>query len=110
MVAHRESATLAQQFIHDTCSRQHIAREQLTIHADRGSAMTSPSPAVVGRPGQPQRRARGRDAEPRSDQASASRTIFRLYSTVNRRRVAFATTSIAGPTTACSNALITLQS
>ena len=43
-------------------------------------------------------------------QPSASRTIFRLYSTVNRRRVAFATTSIAGPTTASSNALITLQS
>src|SRR5438046_2195787 len=43
-------------------------------------------------------------------QASASRTIFRLYSTLNRRRVAFATTSIAGPTMACSNALIALQS
>src|SRR5207244_8258090 len=43
-------------------------------------------------------------------QASASRTIFRLYSTVNRRRVAFATTSIADPPRACSNALIALQS
>src|SRR5439155_1313121 len=43
-------------------------------------------------------------------QASASRTIFRLYSTVNRRRVAFATTSIAGPPRACSNALIALRS
>src|SRR4029450_13820707 len=41
---------------------------------------------------------------------SASRTIFRLYSTVNRRRVAFATTSIAGPPRACSNALIALRS
>jgi hypothetical protein len=41
-------------------------------------------------------------------QAAASRTIFRLYSTVNRRRVAFATTSIAGPPKVCSNALITL--
>src|SRR4029450_2014695 len=43
-------------------------------------------------------------------QPSASRTIFRLYSTVNRRRVAFATTSIAGPPRACSNALIALRS
>src|SRR6185436_4041446 len=43
-------------------------------------------------------------------QASASRTIFRLYSTVNRRRVALATTSIAGPSWACSNAPIALQS
>jgi hypothetical protein len=29
---------------------------------------------------------------------------------VNRRRVAFATTSITGPTTACSDALIALHS
>jgi putative transposase len=41
MVAHRESATLAERFIHETCARQEIGRGQLTIHADRGSAMTS---------------------------------------------------------------------
>jgi putative transposase len=41
MVAHGESATLAERFIRGTCTRQRIAREQLTIHADRGSAMTS---------------------------------------------------------------------
>jgi putative transposase len=41
MVAHRESATLAERFIHETCARQEIGRDQLTIHADRGSAMTS---------------------------------------------------------------------
>ncbi len=41
IVAHRESATLAEGFIHETCARQGIGREQLTIHADRGSAMTS---------------------------------------------------------------------
>src|SRR5436189_3078657 len=41
MVAHRESATLAERFIHETCARQEIRRDQLTIHADRGSAMTS---------------------------------------------------------------------
>jgi putative transposase len=47
MVAHRESATLAEQFIHETCTRQSIAREALTIHADRGVAMTSKSVAFL---------------------------------------------------------------
>src|SRR6266700_263578 len=47
MVAHGESATLAERFIHETCTRQRIAREQLTIHADRGSAMTSKSVAFL---------------------------------------------------------------
>ena len=47
MVAHRESATLAERFIHETCTRQRIGREQLTIHADRGSAMTSKSVAFL---------------------------------------------------------------
>src|SRR5213594_2342496 len=42
--------------------------------------------------------------------ASASRTIFRLYSAVNRRRVAFAVTSISGPPGARSSTLIVLQS
>lgn len=41
MVAPRESATLAERFIHETCARQEIGRDQLTIHADRGSSMTS---------------------------------------------------------------------
>jgi putative transposase len=41
MVAHRESATLAERFIQETCARQEIGRDQLTIHADRGSAMIS---------------------------------------------------------------------
>ncbi len=41
MVAHRESAMLAERFIHETCTRQGIGRNQLTIHADRGPAMTS---------------------------------------------------------------------
>jgi putative transposase len=35
MVAHRESATLAERFIEETCGRQGIGRGQLTIHADR---------------------------------------------------------------------------
>src|SRR5207249_2354032 len=41
---------------------------------------------------------------------SATRTIFRLYSIVNRCRVAFATTSIAGPPRTCSHAFIALRS
>jgi putative transposase len=47
MVAHRESATLAEQFIRETCARQAIAPEQLTVHADRGSAMTSKPVAML---------------------------------------------------------------
>ena len=47
MVAHRESATLAEQFIRETCARQGIGREQLTVHADRGSAMTSKPVALL---------------------------------------------------------------
>lgn len=41
MVAHRESATLATKLIAETCARQRIAAGQLTVHADRGSSMTS---------------------------------------------------------------------
>jgi putative transposase len=41
MVAHRESAPLAEKLIRDTCARQGIVPGQLTIHADRGSSMTS---------------------------------------------------------------------
>ncbi len=41
MVAARESATLAERLIHDTCLKQNIDQDQLTIHADRGSSMRS---------------------------------------------------------------------
>jgi len=41
MVAERESATLAEKLIAQTCQRQNIQQGQLTIHADRGSSMTS---------------------------------------------------------------------
>ena len=41
MLATRESATLAEKLIGDTCAKQHISRDQLTLHADRGSSMTS---------------------------------------------------------------------
>jgi putative transposase len=41
MVAHRESAELAEGLIADTILKQEIRPGQLTIHADRGSSMTS---------------------------------------------------------------------
>lgn len=41
MVAHRESAGLAEGLIADTCLKQEIRPGQLTLHADRGSSMTS---------------------------------------------------------------------
>ena len=37
MVASRESAALAEVLIRQTCAKQTIDRDQLTIHADRGS-------------------------------------------------------------------------
>jgi putative transposase len=41
MVAQRESAALAKRLIEDTCRKQSIAQEKLTLHADRGSSMKS---------------------------------------------------------------------
>lgn len=41
MVADGESAELAKRLIEDTCAKQRIEPGQLTIHADRGSSMTS---------------------------------------------------------------------
>jgi putative transposase len=47
MVAHRESATLAKKLIAETCRREGIEPSQLTLHADRGSSMTSKSVALL---------------------------------------------------------------
>jgi putative transposase len=41
MIAERESASLAKELIAETCARQAIQPHQLTVHADRGSSMTS---------------------------------------------------------------------
>jgi putative transposase len=41
MIALCERAELAEAFIAETCEREQIAPQQLTLHADRGSAMTS---------------------------------------------------------------------
>jgi putative transposase len=47
MVATRESATLAERLIVATCVKQAISPTQLTIHADRGTAMTSKTVALL---------------------------------------------------------------
>jgi putative transposase len=41
MVAHREQAELAERLIAETIAKQEIPADQLTLHADRGSSMTS---------------------------------------------------------------------
>ena len=47
MVAHQESAALARKLIEETCRRQGITPEQLTLHADRGSSMKSKAVALL---------------------------------------------------------------
>jgi putative transposase len=47
MAAYRDSATLAQRLIAQTCERQGIAQGTLTIHADRGPAMIAKSVALL---------------------------------------------------------------
>jgi putative transposase len=47
MISERETAELAEAFIAETCAKEGIAPDQLTLHADRGSAMTSKSVAQL---------------------------------------------------------------
>jgi putative transposase len=47
MISYRETAGLAKQLIENSCEKQRITPGQLTIHADRGSAMTSKSLALL---------------------------------------------------------------
>jgi putative transposase len=47
MVASRESAMLAKKLIGETCAKQNISPDQLTIHADRGSSMKSKAVALL---------------------------------------------------------------
>ncbi len=47
MVAYRESAVLAQRLIDQTIKRQDIEPGKLTLHADRGSSMTSKPVALL---------------------------------------------------------------
>lgn len=47
MLAHRESAALAERLIKSTVEREEIVPGRLTIHADRGSSMTSKPVALL---------------------------------------------------------------
>ena len=47
LIAERESASLAEELIAATCIRQGILAGQLTIHADRGSSMSSKPVALL---------------------------------------------------------------
>ncbi len=47
MVAEREAASLAEALIAETCAKHHIRRDQLTLHADRGSSMRSKPVALL---------------------------------------------------------------
>ena len=47
LIAEGESATLAQELIRQSCAKEGIEPEQLTLHADRGSAMRAKSVALL---------------------------------------------------------------
>jgi len=47
MLAEREAASLAHQLIGETLEKQQIGRDQLVLHADRGSSMTSKPVALL---------------------------------------------------------------
>ena len=47
MLAQRESATLAHRLITESCRKQNIEPDQLTLHADRGSSMRSKCVALL---------------------------------------------------------------
>jgi len=47
MVADRESAALAKQLIEETCRKEGIGADELALHADRGSSMTSKTVALL---------------------------------------------------------------
>jgi putative transposase len=46
-VQHRETAQLAKALIGQACEQQQITRDQLTVHADRGTSMTSKPVAML---------------------------------------------------------------
>jgi len=47
LLAHRESAELAERLLGETVRKQNIANHQLTIHADRGTSMASKPVALL---------------------------------------------------------------
>jgi putative transposase len=47
LLARQEAAALAKVLIAESCERQHIGPDQLTVHADRGPSMTSQPVALL---------------------------------------------------------------
>lgn len=47
LIAEREAASMAEALIKETCTKQGIVRDQLTLHADRGSSMRSKPVALL---------------------------------------------------------------
>jgi putative transposase len=47
MIATRESANLAEELLRESCEKQAIKQNQLTLHADRGSSMKSKQVALL---------------------------------------------------------------
>jgi putative transposase len=47
MIAHGESSALAKRLIEETCEKQNVLPEQLTLHADRGPSMKSKPVALL---------------------------------------------------------------
>jgi putative transposase len=47
LIAEREAAVLAEQLIAESCARQQIGRDQLTLHSDRGAPMTAKSLSLL---------------------------------------------------------------
>jgi putative transposase len=47
LLADRESAALAERLLAETIAKQHVERDQLTIHADRGTSMASQPVAML---------------------------------------------------------------
>ena len=47
MIASQETAGFAQELVQKTCEKQNIQRNQLTLHADRGSPMIAKSMAML---------------------------------------------------------------
>ena len=47
LIADCESASLAKQLIAETCTKQGVELDELTLHSDRGSAMTSKTVALL---------------------------------------------------------------
>jgi putative transposase len=47
LIAERESAALAERLLAETITKQHIARDQPVLHADRGTSMASKPVAML---------------------------------------------------------------